>query len=84
MRKDCLNITSNIEKSFEIIKLGYEIKDEKSITIFHPYFVKNNKRNFKMIIDNKIYELTSKYQILNQKMKNLKVKLLFLNNKKKT
>ena len=83
MDKKKLNIAPNIEQSFAIMKLIYEIKDEKIIGIFHPYFVKNNRKNFKMIINNKIYELSSKYQITNQKMKKLKVKLLFINNKKK-
>ena len=77
-----MNIRSIYENSSNIITLVYEIKEEKVITIFHPFFVKNNKRNCKMIINNKIYELTDKYQINDQNLKKLEVKLLIINNNK--
>ncbi len=73
---------SKFEKSFSIIKLIYEIKNEKSITIFHPYFVENNKNNCKMIINNKLCLLTDKYDVTDENMKLLRIKLLILNNKK--
>ena len=65
-----------------MIKLIYEIKEERIITIFHPFFVENNKKNCKMIINNKLYPLTDKYQVEDVNMKLLKIKLLILNNKK--
>ena len=79
-----MNIRSIYENSSNMITLVYEIKEEKVITIFHPFFVKNNKRNCKMIINNKIYELTDKYQINDQNLKKLEVKLLIImmNNQK--
>ena len=77
-----MNIRSIYENSSNIITLVYEIKEEKVITIFHPFFVKNNKINCKMIINNKICELTDKYQINEQNLKKLEVKLLIINNNK--
>ena len=40
-------------------------KYEKNINIFGSEFVKNNKNKCKMIIDNKEYEITEKYNIEN-------------------
>ena len=77
-----MNIRSIYENSSNMITLVYEIKEEKVITIVHPFFVKNNKRNCKMINNNKIYELTDKYQINEQNLKKLEVKLLIINNNK--
>ena len=48
-------MNTNYKKLFSIIKLVYEIKDEKIITILDSDFVNNNKNNCKMIVDNKIY-----------------------------
>ena len=75
-------MNTNYKKLFSIIKLVYEIKDEKIITILDSDFVNNNKNNCKMIVDNKIYLLSDKYQIFDEKRKLLKIKLLVLNNKK--
>ena len=50
-------MASKFEKSSSTIKLVYEIKEEKIITIFCSKFVKHNKNKCKMIIDNKIYLL---------------------------
>ena len=75
-------MATKIEKFSSIVKLVYEIKDEKIITIFHPIFVRNNKSNCRMIINNKLTKLTSKYQVNDKNMKILKIKLLILNNKK--
>ena len=72
-------MASKFEKSSSTIKLVYEIKEEKIITIFCSKFVKHNKNKCKMIIDNKIHSLTDKYQISNDNMKILKIKLLILN-----
>ena len=35
---------SKFEKSFSTAKIAYKIKDEKIITIFHPYFVKKKQK----------------------------------------
>ena len=73
---------TKFEKSFSMIKLVYEIKDEKTISIFHPFFVVVNKNNCKMIINNKLCLLTDKYEVTDKNMKLLIIKLLILNNKK--
>ena len=73
---------SKFEKLFSIIKLVYEIKDEKTITIFHPYFVENNKNNCKMIVNNRLCLLTDRYEVTDENKKLLKIKLLIINNKK--
>ena len=70
------------EKSSIIIELVYKIKDEKNINIFHSYFVQNNKTKCKMIVNNKLSELTDKYQVFKENMNLLKVKLLILKNTK--
>ena len=75
-------MNSKFVKLTSIIKLVYEIKTQKTITIFDPHFVNRNKSKCKMIINNKIYLLTDKYQIVDKNKKLLKVKLLVLNNKK--
>ena len=62
-------MNTNYKKLFSIIKLVYEIKDEKIITILDSDFVNNNKNNCKMIVDNKIYLLNDKYQIVDENMK---------------
>ena len=77
-----IKINSKFDKSFSMIKLVYEIKKEKFITIFHQDFVQNNKSFCKMIINNKLCLLTDKYEMADENMKLLKVKLLILNDKK--
>ena len=73
---------SKFANSFSMIKLVYEIKDEKAIIIFHPDFVENNKNNCKMIVNNKLCLLTDRYEVIDENKKLLKIKLLILNNKK--
>ena len=58
------------------------MKEEKIITIFGSKFVKHNKNKCKMIINNKIYLLTDKYEISNDNKRILKIKLLMLNDAK--
>ena len=73
-------ISSTLEKSSLIIKLVYEIKNSKIITLFDDNFFEINKRKLKIIINNKFYNLTNNYiKISNNKMKILKIKLLILN-----
>ena len=74
---------SKFKKSFSIIKLVYDIKDEKAIIIFHPDFVETNKNSCKMIINNKLSLLTDRYEVIDENKKLLKIKLLILNNKKR-
>ena len=74
-------MATKIEKFSSMIKLVYEIKDEKIITIVHPIFAYYNRNNCLLVINNKLTKLTSKYQVNDEKMKLLKIKLLILNNK---
>ena len=82
MENKNLIMNSYFEKNSSIIKLVYEINDDKIIPIFNHAFVKENIRNCKMIINNKIHLLTNKYEIHDKNMKLLKIKLLVLNTKK--
>ena len=75
-------MNSKFEKSFSLIKLIYQIKDEKTITIFNPIFVENNKNNCKMIVNNKLCLLSDRYEVTDNNKKLLKVELLILSNKK--
>ena len=66
-------------KSCLIIKLVYEIKSKK-IRLFDEEFVNNNIGYCKMIINNKVLELTDEYEIFDDKKKLLKVSIYVLNN----
>ena len=57
-----------------------EDEDEYEIKIFGHEFVMNNKNNCKMIIDNKEYEITEKYNIENYNNNKLNIKLKGINN----
>ena len=63
----------------KIFKMIYEIKKEKEIQIFDSNFIKRNKKNCLMIIENKIKQLNNLYVIKDINMKYLKVKLLIFN-----
>ena len=60
----------------------YEDEDEvrNEISIFGSKFVENNKNKCKMIIDNKEYEITDKYNIENYNNNKLNIKLKGINN----
>ena len=76
-------ISSSLEKSSLIIKLVYEIKETKFITLFGENFFKRNEKKLKIIINNKFFNLTNnRIEILNNKMKILKIKLIILNSSK--
>ena len=77
-----LNLNYIYEKTSLIIKLIYEIQNEKEINIFHPLFVENNRKKCKMVINNKIYFLNDIYHIYDEQMKFLKIKLLILKGQK--
>ena len=70
------------EKDISEINIIYNINEEKDINIFGSKFVENNKNICKMIIDDKEYEISEKYNI--EKKKNneleLKLKLMGINN----
>ena len=75
-------IGSMYEKSCSIFKLTYEIKGESIIKLFDEGFAQDPKISCKMIIDNKLYLLSDKYQIFDYNQKFLKVKLLIMNKEK--
>jgi len=67
------------------INIIYNIdEDENIIQIFGSEFVKNNKKICKMIINNKEYEITKNFNVLNYKDykndKQLKIKLKGIDN----
>ena len=74
-------MNSSYAKSCLIIKLVYEIKSKK-IRLFNKEFVNNYKGCLKMVINRNICELNDEYEIFDDKMKLLKVRLFVLNNKK--
>ena len=51
------------EKDISEINIIYDINGKNNIKIFGSKFVENNKNICKMIIDNKEYELTTKYNV---------------------
>ena len=65
------------EKDISEINLIYDINKEnkEDINIFGEEFVKNNKNICKMIIDNKEYAISEKYNIKTYKKNKLKIKL---------
>ena len=71
---------NKVTKANEII-IKYKVGKEDKIRIFGDDFVKNNKENFNMIINDKKYELDSFYKIKNEKENEiLKIKLKQINN----
>ena len=77
-------INSEFEKFCLIIKSIYKINGAKKIKIYDEDFVLNNEDNCncKMIINNKICKLTDVYEITDDKMKFLKVRLMIFNDEK--
>ena len=74
------NFCSMNEKTITIINLLYETEGERTISIFHPLFVLNNKKKCKMIINNKLFPLNDVFHITDYKNNLLKIKLIILNN----
>ena len=64
--KNIFNIYNKMTTTKEI-KIIYKIGEEDKIRIFGDEFVKNNKDNFQMIINDNNYELNSFYNIKNEK-----------------
>ena len=54
----------------------YEIQGEKEIKLFNSNFLNNNRKKFKLIVENKLFPLIDKYKVEKDKTKFLKVKLL--------
>ena len=73
-------INSNENKDITEINIIYNIQNKEYINIFGSKFVKNNKKNCKMIIDNKEYKIKEKYNIKNYHNNILKIKLKGINN----
>jgi len=67
-----ISIVYNINKKNE--------EDEENIRIFGHEFVENNENKCKMIIDNKEYKITEKYNITNYNNNKLEIKLKGVNN----
>ena len=59
----------------EVFKLIYDTKKSNQIKLFDVNFIRNNQKNCKMIIDNKLLPLKYNYNVDNIK-KDLKVKLV--------
>ena len=71
---------NKVTKANEII-IKYKVGKEDKIRIFGDDFVKNNKENFNMIINDKKYELDSFYKLKNEKENEiLKIKLKQMKN----
>ena len=68
------------EKDISEINIIYDIKEKNSINIFGYNFVKNNANICKMVIDNKEYKITEKYNIKNNNNNNLKIILKGIDN----
>ena len=64
------------------INIIYDIKrDDKYINIFGYEFVRNNSNICKMVVDDKIYEITSIYNVKNKNNNNkLNIRLKGINN----
>ena len=62
------------------INIIYDIKEENYINIFGSEFVKNNKDICKMIIDDKEYKISEKYNVKNYNNNKLQINLKGINN----
>ena len=49
------------------IRIKYKIGNDEKIRIFGDKFVENNKDNYRMIINDNIYELNPFYNLKNEK-----------------
>ena len=68
------------EKYISEINIIYYIKEENFINIFGFEFVENNKNICKMIINNKEYEISEKYNVQKNNKNKLKIKLKGIEN----
>ena len=77
---DINNKDEEYEEEEEIINIFEEKEDEQIINIFGAEFVENNKNICKMIIDDKEYEISEKYNIGNFNNDILEIKLKGIEN----
>ena len=57
------------EKDISKINIIYDIRGENSVQIFGPRFVANNLDKCEIVIDNKVYKITEKYNNKNNERK---------------
>ena len=76
------NKNDNKQTTTNEITIKYKIGKDDNIRIFGDDFVKNNKSNFQMIINDKTYELDSFYKIKNEKENEILIKYKIKTNKK--
>ena len=74
-------MSSMLEKSSAIFKIVYNSDKEKTIKILDTYFVFQNKRKCRLIINNKLHLLTDKLRLKDNNQKILKIKFLIMNDK---
>ena len=67
-------------KDISKINIIYNINNNHNVKIFGSEFVKNNKYNCKIIIDNKEYKITEKYYLNNYNSNILEINLKGINN----
>ena len=75
------SISSYLEKSSLIFKMTYITKKENPIKLFNNKFLNKYKRRCKMIINNKLCDLTDNYKISKGYKKIIKMKLLIFKGK---
>ena len=70
------------EKDISIINIIYDInkQNKEDINIFGEKFIKNNRNKCKMIVNNKEYEISEKYNIKNYNKNKLAIKLKIIGN----
>ena len=81
--KEINNIRINdkkLIKDISKINIKYNINNYNIVKIFGSEFVKNNKYNCKMIIDNKEYEIIENYYLNNYNSNILEINLKGINN----
>ena len=62
-----------------ILEIIYSIILRKTIRIFNPIFVKQNKMKYKIIYKNKIYPLQSQFEFMETKNERAKIKIMCYN-----
>jgi len=61
-----INSNNNMpNKDITEINIIYNTKNKEYINLFGDKFIENNKKIFKMIIDNKEYEIVGRYYVKN-------------------
>ena len=63
------------EKDLSEINIIYNMNGENNIKIFCSTSVKNKRNKYKMIIDNKVYEIAEEFNIKSNNNNKLEIKL---------